>query len=762
MAAEASLAMSVKDNLSAAIVSMRNGMTAFRMDASELGKELERLNSAKVSLKLELSQATEAAKKAQKTFHDLGKSGADAAEQAAAEAEWRKAEEQLENVRQQYNLVSQQAKETTKQLENVTGAISKAENRAGSSSGSGGLLSALSKAGLMDIVGDSMGQLANTAIGSMFGSEAGGLISGALSGALSGAAMGSLAGPVGTAIGAAIGGASGLISSGTQAFQARDEAFKGYYQDLYQTNSAATVDSISSGSGIAAGRETDLISFTTMFKDADTAKNYLAGLVDMANTTPFLYDDLTAMSKTLATYKYDAESILPVLQNIGDAGAALGMDVSDMSAVATSLGRMNSSDKASLEYLNILNDRGIGAVNYLAEAKGVSVGTTYDMISKGQISGTEAVEIILNEMEKDFHGAMKEQSQTFSGLTSTLEGLKQEVDNAAGEGYNQERLQGLNDEITAYSGELGEAMSNLNTISGQTQALLDNLKDQYQREALSAVLLGDQGGELFAGEDRALLDQLRAEYVAAEAAYEESVRETGKGNLEAGLKMEALKEETIALATAAYDSSQEVQTLQSVEQEQIAATRELAAAFSGWSNSYRLEQELSKGQAAALKQDDYYAAQIGKGPVTTRGSGHAYGLDRVPYDNYPALLHEGERVLTASQAREQDQNTAVPSYMIETSSDYDPTWAFLGDEIMGYSHAYSLDRVPYDDYPALLHEGERVLTASQAREQDQNTAAPVIQITVSGNTFGAGMDETAVAQALADQIALQLQAGGGR
>lgn len=36
-------------------------------------------------------------------------------------------------------------------------------------------------------------------------------------------------------------------------------------------------------------------------------------------------------------------------------------------------------------------------------------------------------------------------------------------------------------------------------------------------------------------------------------------------------------------------------------------------------------------------------------------AGFAYGLDRVPYDNYPALLHEGERVLTASEARAQDR-----------------------------------------------------------------------------------------------------------
>lgn len=32
------------------------------------------------------------------------------------------------------------------------------------------------------------------------------------------------------------------------------------------------------------------------------------------------------------------------------------------------------------------------------------------------------------------------------------------------------------------------------------------------------------------------------------------------------------------------------------------------------------------------------------------GGEYAVGLDRVPYDNYPALLHKGEMVLTAAEA----------------------------------------------------------------------------------------------------------------
>ena len=38
-----------------------------------------------------------------------------------------------------------------------------------------------------------------------------------------------------------------------------------------------------------------------------------------------------------------------------------------------------------------------------------------------------------------------------------------------------------------------------------------------------------------------------------------------------------------------------------------------------------------------------------------KSSGHAFGLSRVPYDNYPARLHAGEKVLTRTQADQYDR-----------------------------------------------------------------------------------------------------------
>ena len=87
-------------------------------------------------------------------------------------------------------------------------------------------------------------------------------------------------------------------------------------------------------------------------------------------------------------------------------------------------------------------------------------------------------------------------------------------------------------------------------------------------------------------------------------------------------------------------------------------------------------------------------------------------------------------------------------------------YSMMGDWSSGTigSNAAGLNRVPYNNYLTYLHEGERVLTASQAREMDRGGNGG-ISVTVSGNTFGAGMDAEEVAAAIAGAIAQKLQAG---
>lgn len=641
MPTDASIAMSVKDNLSSAIVGMKNSMTNFRSDVTALQGELDRLNATRVQMRVDLTGAKREAQQAQKVFEELGDSATEA-ERQAAEADWKKAEENLENIRQQYDLVGRQVRQTTRDMEAATGAISKADNRAGSAGGGKGILSALGQAGAWSMLGDVASQWAGTLVGSTFGSDAGSLFSSALGGAGSGAAIGSMIAPgIGTAIGAALGGLVGLVGGGAQIYEQQDDAFKEYYQQLYEQGQQQEQESLTSGSATASQRELDEIAFNRLLGQG-TGSKYLSDLRVMAAATPMEYSDLTNMSRALATGFGDSpERMLDLMEAIGDAGSAVGVTAEDMTMMAQAMSRMQGSGKASLEYLNILQERGVNVIGMLAEAYGKSQGEIYDMISKGEIMGQDAVDIIQSGMESMYGGAMEVMSQTFSGLTSTLEDAMTEIDAARGNGYNETRASGLQQEIDAYGGLLGEAVSNLNTIAGQNQAYLDNLSDQYTREALSAVLLGQETTPgLFDDQTVKALQDMRGEFIQASADYE-------NGSQEAGIKMDNLRQEAEALATTAYESSEAYQLVHDSELDLIGAIRENTAALNGWRNNYDTQQEFSKGQGTST-QDDL--------PGGTWGwwRKNAYGLDRVPYDDFPALLHEGERVLTAQQAREAD------------------------------------------------------------------------------------------------------------
>ena len=477
-------------------------------------------------------------------------------------------------------------------------------------------------------------------------------------------------------MGAVIGGGVGLLTGGAQIYEKRDEAFKSYVQEAVEGQYSEQKDMLASGSAIAARRETDKLSFGTMFKDQDVADQYLKDLVDMSNATPFLYDDLTAMSKTLATYGYDADGILPVLQTIGDAGAALGQSTGDMTEVATAIGQMRSSNKATRDTLDTLNNRGIGVYGMLAEAKGVDQEKIYDMISKGKITGTEAVEIILDAMTEAFPDSMEAQSKTFSGLTSIVEGLNQEMENAMGEGFNETRMAGLENQREWLDGPSGERMQEAYKAIGAWQAELENERERLEREFVDQAMSG-------------------SEYIEAEATGD-AVK---MGEVIMRAKIQAQNE---------YNASDGAKLMLESERSLIQSVRDDTALNDDYCMAgYTLGQEFSKGRAAAMSNSSELPAGItadtslmedlelyGEDYEEKHRNSHAFGLNYVPYDGYPITAHQGERLLTAAEARERDRGGGAQvlitgnTFQVRSDADIPAIAAALADEIEARDLAY--------------------------------------------------------------------------
>lgn len=536
----------------------------------------------------------------------------------------------------------------------------------------------LAASGILQMAGDSIsnaiGFAAESALGQPLATWGSGIASGAAGGASALAFLGpqaALAGGVGGAL-------LGALNAGTQIAGEKDDSFKDYYRGLYEDANAATEERLSSGSTLAAGRETTKLSFNTLLGDSKKAGAFLEQVQDTANTTPFLYDDLVGISKTMLSFGTAVDDIIPTLTKVGDAGAALGLSTGDIGTVATYLGRKESKEA----------------------------------------------------------------------------------------------------DIAAYGGYLGDKLAELAAIGGEVQAYGENLKEQFQREALAAVLTGtlDKEATVFSEEDAAKLEGLSQQFSEAEQAYKD-------GSLEAGQRMVDLREEAEALATAAYESSEWAQKQVDMEIEQIDATRELTAAMVSATDAWRTNNAFSKGGAAGsaftvtttvdeqtglVSYTDKYGQSVdsmlvdpggaggwaGAGKSRKNRPGYAYGLDYVPYDGFPALLHQGERVLTAAEARGMDRLPFFPG-LESLGSDK----GRLLDNWAEGSFAFGLTVAPYDNFPALLHQGERVEPPPERRGGgDVQVTVRVDSIVVQG---GDGDAADQIAETLARKLRAAMLRGGG-
>lgn len=652
---DVSIAVSVRNNASRELGNISRSTQTLENDVEALGRELDTLRNRRVSVRMDLDDARRELREARNAFD-----GTEESIQRLQNAYFN-----VDHISEQFRDVSQAARNAQRDLAAADDELSRSRAGGGIAGGvdiggiedtgsTSSLISKLGEAGAWAYAGDILSNTSQAVVSSAYGSNAGTMFGSVISGATSGAAIGSMVVPgIGTAVGAGLGAVGGVITGATQIFEEKDDAFKGYVQDRTETLLAAEQQSIENGSSIAAQREKDLISFTSMFGDKDLAESYLSDIKTLANDTPFLYDDLTALSKILKTYGFQEWHMIPTLTKIGDAGAIRGMGTDDMNAIATSLGRMYMGGNATREDLDILNDRGINAVQYLADAYGTDYGSMLEKISDGEVWGRKAVEIILNGMAEEFSGGMEAFKSSYDGLSSTLEGWQQEMDAAYGQGFNDTRKVGLQDQID-FEKENMEALEKVNYAIGVYYAELENKKEDLIREYQSDIISSDDFQNANTTEEYVTIAEKLME--AESAALDEYNATIGKD----------IVDKQIGLA------------------ESIAENASLNEA--SWNAGYRIGQQYSKGLAESVKNAWTNALANMSPPGTTTettttskpplppnsnsamsGAGAAFGINRVPYDDYPVRLHQGERVLTANQARQMDNGLGAANIIINIS-----------------------------------------------------------------------------------------------
>ncbi len=677
MGQDKSIGIGSGDSYVQALTTMHNANQSFNKDLTGFQSKLDALNKTKAILKVDTDKARTDLAKAEKQFARTGKE-ADKLKLVLANAKY-------ENAQRNLSLVADNAREAEKEMVNLSNMVSKTENRASNAkTARSEILNSLATSGAASFVENVISDISNV-IGSGLGSEVGTRFSSTLSGAINGAAIGTAVIPIpgiGTAIGTIAGSILGWIHGEAKIFEEKDAAFKNYYQDQYNSVQQTQADALTRGTAIASTREQDRILFSTVLGGDDNADAYLKEIMQFSADTPFAYEELKNISKSMLASGYSKDEIIPQLSNIGDAGVAQGWSLERINQVITYLGSMNTAGKATLENLNpIMEGIGEDVFQILADAdtspSGITREDVINKVSEGSISGAEAAKAISDYLGTKYAGNMDKQAETFAGLVKTLADTQDEIDGAMGIGYTDTRGQGVQKQKDWLSGESGEKMKGAYEKIGMWKASQENLSEQYQRDALESVMTGTISESFTESKQKGSLERLAVEYKNALIEYGHAER---AGNDEAmqsaGAKMGRILAEAEAIAQNEYNASDGAQLLLDTNKtlaDNLRKNADLHDLY--YSAGYEMGLKFSKGMVDALPVDTDSFEKMNSAAITLDlsmfengtekmpeesnkepfilkvGQGKAFGLSYVPYNNYPALLHEGERVLTASENR---------------------------------------------------------------------------------------------------------------
>lgn len=160
-------------------------------------------------------------------------------------------------------------------------------------------------------------------------------------------------------------------------------------------------------------------SFKVMLGSQEKGVEMTQKLVKMGAETPFESTQLAEYTKTMLSFGYTGENVLPIMSRIGD--VSLG-NSEKMSSLTRTMGQINSLGKLQGGDLNQLIGQGWNPLNEITKKTGETMEQVRDRMSKGKVTYKEVEDALIATTSKGgtFFNGMAEGSKTFSGQLSTL------------------------------------------------------------------------------------------------------------------------------------------------------------------------------------------------------------------------------------------------------------------------------------------------------------------------------------------------------
>lgn len=220
--------------------------------------------------------------------------------------------------------------------------------------------------------------------------------------------------PLTLPVGGVLAGLRGMESGALRALR----AFTGLHSQLLALTGGIGIGFIAREAFSAASSMESLnAQFFTLLKNRETARTMMTDLMDFADVTPFTPQAVAGGGAQLLGAGFDPDSVKDLLRDIGDlaSGAQKPLD-----QVAATFGRLRSG--AFGEAFQALRQQFLISQSDLEGA-----GLKFDRSGSFVGSADEAIDGVRSIIRGKFGGAMEEQSKTWAGKMSTLQGYVQKL-----------------------------------------------------------------------------------------------------------------------------------------------------------------------------------------------------------------------------------------------------------------------------------------------------------------------------------------------
>lgn len=188
--------------------------------------------------------------------------------------------------------------------------------------------------------------------------------------------------------------------------------------------SAAAVgaSAVMTGIGIKtnAAFETAQRSFTILLGSVDAANKMVTDLKALGLNSPFEFSGLQDAAKTLLGMGFAGNQVIPMMQSLGNAVAALGGNTDQLKGIALAIGQIRAKGKLSAEEMNQLAERGIDAWGILSKQMGKSTAELMQLGQQGKLLSSQVIPALMTGLNERFGGSMKTMSDTFEYTVANI------------------------------------------------------------------------------------------------------------------------------------------------------------------------------------------------------------------------------------------------------------------------------------------------------------------------------------------------------